>query len=197
MFRPPSLLAPQIVPTAAILPQGSRGFYVQAHRALLPPHAPDMLTVRIQAIDGTGTCTLLDSQPCRLLRFPVLRSPVCFASKLMGPIMLRQLSASAGRLRISDEADMPFLLFARAATPSNRCSTALDVDGAKPSLRRSSCPREPLRSAGLAKVETRRVPSPNLLKSLAGATGLEPAASGVTGRRSKPTELRPRGQLRT
>ena len=26
-----------------------------------------MLTVRIQAIDGTGTCTLLDSQPCRLL----------------------------------------------------------------------------------------------------------------------------------
>src|ERR1700694_4290479 len=26
-----------------------------------------MLTVRIQEIDGTGTCTLLDSQPCRLL----------------------------------------------------------------------------------------------------------------------------------
>ena len=97
MFRPPSLLAPQIAPTAAILPQGSRGFYVQAHRALLPPHAPDMLTVRIQVIDGTGTRTLLDSQPCRLLRFPVLRSPVCFASKLMGPIMLGQLSASAGR----------------------------------------------------------------------------------------------------
>ena len=70
MFRPPSLLAPQIVPTAAVLPQGSRGFYVRAHRASLPPHSPDMLTVRIQAIDGTGTCTLLDSQPCRLLRFP-------------------------------------------------------------------------------------------------------------------------------
>ena len=34
---------------------------------MLPPHAPDMLTVRIQAIDGTGTCTLSDSQPCRLL----------------------------------------------------------------------------------------------------------------------------------
>jgi len=26
-------------------PQGSRGFYVRAYRALLPPHAPDMLTV--------------------------------------------------------------------------------------------------------------------------------------------------------
>ena len=41
-----------------ILPQGSRGFYVRAYRASLPPHAPDMLTVRIQAIDGTGTFTL-------------------------------------------------------------------------------------------------------------------------------------------
>ena len=47
--------------------QGSRGFYVRAYRALLPPHAPDMLTVRIQVIDGTGTFTLSDSQPCRLL----------------------------------------------------------------------------------------------------------------------------------
>src|SRR5262245_8928763 len=26
-----------------------------------------MLTVRIQVIDGTGTCTLSDTQPCRLL----------------------------------------------------------------------------------------------------------------------------------
>ena len=67
MFRPPSLLSPQIVPTAAILLQGSRGFYVRAYRALLPPHAPDMLTVRIQVIDGAGTFTLSDSQPCRLL----------------------------------------------------------------------------------------------------------------------------------
>src|SRR5215470_19050243 len=67
MFRPPSLLTPQIVPTAAILPQGSRGFYIRAYRALLPPHAPDMLTVRTQVIDGTGTFTLSDSQPCRLL----------------------------------------------------------------------------------------------------------------------------------
>jgi hypothetical protein len=33
----------------------------------LPPHAPDLLTVRIQAIDGTRTFTSPDSQPCRLL----------------------------------------------------------------------------------------------------------------------------------
>jgi hypothetical protein len=50
-----------------IWPQGSRGFYVRAYRVSLPPHAPDMLPVRIQAIDGTRTYTLLDSQPCRLL----------------------------------------------------------------------------------------------------------------------------------
>ncbi len=43
-----------------ILPQGSRGFYIRAYRALLPPHAPDMLTVRTQAIDSTGTFTLPD-----------------------------------------------------------------------------------------------------------------------------------------
>src|SRR5664280_2025027 len=70
MFRPPSLLVSQIVPTAAVLPQGSRDFYFRAERASLPPHAPDMLAVRIQAIDGTGTFTLLDSQPCRLLILP-------------------------------------------------------------------------------------------------------------------------------
>jgi hypothetical protein len=72
-----------------ILPQGSRGFYVRAYRALLPPHAPDMLTVRIQVIDGTGTFTLSDSQPCRLLttwhpsfldRVPVSPVPRCHRS---------------------------------------------------------------------------------------------------------------------
>ena len=75
MFRPPSLLTPQIVPTAANTPQGSRGFYIRAHRALLPPHAPDMLTARIQAIDGTGTFTLPDFQPCRLLTLRPRSSP--------------------------------------------------------------------------------------------------------------------------
>jgi hypothetical protein len=43
MFRPPSLLASQIVPTAVFIAQGSRGFYVRAERASLPPHAPNML----------------------------------------------------------------------------------------------------------------------------------------------------------
>jgi len=57
-----------------ILPQGSQDSYIRAHRASLPPHVPDMLAVRIQAIDGARTFTLQDSQPCRLLP-PVYASP--------------------------------------------------------------------------------------------------------------------------
>src|SRR5271169_1782848 len=52
------------------VPQGSRDFYIRAERASLPLHAPDMLAVRIQAIDGTRTSTLLDSQTCRPLPSP-------------------------------------------------------------------------------------------------------------------------------
>jgi hypothetical protein len=52
------------------VPQGSRDFYIRAERASLPLHAPDMLADRIQAIDGTRTFTLLDSQPCRPLPSP-------------------------------------------------------------------------------------------------------------------------------
>ena len=70
MFRPPSLLASQIAPTAAKFLQGSRGFYIRAYRASLPLHAPDMLSVRIQAIDRKRTFAFLDLQPCRPLRVP-------------------------------------------------------------------------------------------------------------------------------
>jgi hypothetical protein len=41
--------------------RAAEAFYIRAYRASLPPHAPDMLTVRIQAIDGTGTFILSDS----------------------------------------------------------------------------------------------------------------------------------------
>jgi len=72
MFRPPSLLASQIVPTAAVTRRAAETFTSGHQRASLPPHAPDMLAVRIQAIDGTRTFTALDSQSCRLLP-PVAR----------------------------------------------------------------------------------------------------------------------------
>ena len=107
-----------------ILPQGSRGFYVQAYRASLPPHAPDMLTVRIQAIDGTGTFTLPDSQPCRLLTslhgsYPA--SPLLWAS----PTPCRAVAAlciPAARWSLSlppDRASQaPRLIFPRALSPT-------------------------------------------------------------------------------
>ena len=70
MFRPPGLLATQVVPTAGLASrpaQGSRDFYVHAELGSLPPRAVDMLTVRIEQIDGRGTFTLQDSRPCRPL----------------------------------------------------------------------------------------------------------------------------------
>ena len=61
---------PRSLPPLQMFPQGSRGFYIRAYRASLPLHAPDMLSVRIQAIDRKRTSTFLDLQPCRPLRVP-------------------------------------------------------------------------------------------------------------------------------
>src|SRR5712691_2098207 len=63
------------------LRQGSRGFYVRAEHASLPPHASDMLAVRIQVIDGERTFTPPDSQPYRLLPAPLRSCTVRFASR--------------------------------------------------------------------------------------------------------------------
>lgn len=47
-FRPPCLLATQTVPTLySISNIGRCGFYIQAERGLLPPHALEMLATRI------------------------------------------------------------------------------------------------------------------------------------------------------
>lgn len=67
MFRPASLLATLVAPTSCLSALGSRGFYIRAYRGSLPPHAADMLSVQIRAIDGAGTSTPQDRQPCRLL----------------------------------------------------------------------------------------------------------------------------------
>ena len=65
MFRPPSLLAPQIVPTAAHTAAGQPGLL---HPGLSCSFTRTGYANRpTQAIDGTGTFTLSDSQPCRLL----------------------------------------------------------------------------------------------------------------------------------
>ncbi len=50
--------------------RGSDGFYIRAEHESLPSRASDMLTARIGQIDGVGTCTPLNSRPCRLLPEP-------------------------------------------------------------------------------------------------------------------------------
>jgi hypothetical protein len=51
LFRPASLLATQVAPTAASSrTRGGRGFYIRAPRGSLPPHGPDMLGVRIEQL---------------------------------------------------------------------------------------------------------------------------------------------------
>ena len=67
MFRPASLLATPVAPTSHLPVLGSRGFYIRAYRDSLPHHAADMLSVQNRAIDGEGTFTPQDWQPCRLL----------------------------------------------------------------------------------------------------------------------------------
>jgi len=52
----------------------------------LPAYASDMLAARIRAIDGAGTFTLQDSQPCRLLRGVCKRPPyLCMDSETLQP----------------------------------------------------------------------------------------------------------------
>jgi len=57
---------PRLLPPLRLCRRAAEAFYVRAERASLPPHAPHMLALRTQAIDGARTCTLLDSQHCRL-----------------------------------------------------------------------------------------------------------------------------------
>ena len=79
MFRPASLLAPQIAPTLASrqsfpIDAGRPGTFTSAPITVgYLPRAADTLAVQIQAIDGKGTSTPLDQQLCRLLQFATHR----------------------------------------------------------------------------------------------------------------------------
>jgi hypothetical protein len=67
MFRPPSLLSPQIVPTAALTAAGQPGILRPGLSCFVTSTRTGYANRLTQAIDGTGTFTLSDSQPCRLL----------------------------------------------------------------------------------------------------------------------------------
>ena len=106
MFGPHSLLATLVAPTTTVSRRAVGDFYIRAERASLPLHAPDMLAVRIQAIDSTGTspCKILSLVGCSFpapatshvaCGFPALRAPAHFTSRVMKPIGLEQLSIVA------------------------------------------------------------------------------------------------------
>src|SRR5882762_11878514 len=69
MFKPPSLLAIQVIPTVTVFPLGSSGVYIRAEHVSLPPHAPDMLSVRNEQLtEGDShpiSLTALSATPTR------------------------------------------------------------------------------------------------------------------------------------
>lgn len=68
MFRPLSLLASQIAPTAASFPTGQPRLLHPGISCFVASARSGYAIRPIQVIDGEGTCTLPDLQPCRLLR---------------------------------------------------------------------------------------------------------------------------------
>src|SRR6266478_2444879 len=69
MFKPPSLLAIQVIPTATVFPLGSHGVYIRAEHVSLPSHVPDMLSVRNEQL------TEGDSHPISLTALSA--APTC------------------------------------------------------------------------------------------------------------------------
>src|SRR5262245_11636064 len=97
-----------------------------------------MLTARIQVIDGTGTCTPLDSQPCRLL--PSLHHGLGLwpaAYKDVARMFVHHMRAPLGRRRHPDQSKCAAVLGAFKDEPS--------VGASAPILDRS-CARRPPRS---------------------------------------------------
>ena len=87
-----------------------------------------MLTVRTQAIDGTGTFTLSDSQPCRLLMHQrgsvQMRDMVRQAADLPG--LMRRLEAL-----VEDKAKSPLTASGRAALESGITKAIMVYTGTK------------------------------------------------------------------
>ena len=74
MFRPPSLLASRIAPTAVSFPTGQLRRLHPSRTCVVAFARIGYAIGRLQAINRTGTLTPLDSQFCRLLPIPIARS---------------------------------------------------------------------------------------------------------------------------
>jgi hypothetical protein len=158
------------------LNQGDRLIQVQPQRPFLLPKARSgigRLAAPLQVRVGIAT------------ELVVVGASGGFPRRQLSSIHLRGRS-ERGRSRIRDRP-----ISAGSPWDALRSSSAAARAGVAASFGRPTAPasRRPLaqsrsrrkQGAGLVKVETQTVPSANPLKLLAGATGLEPATSGVTG----------------
>ena len=138
MFRPPSLLSPQIVPTAAASTAEQPGILRPGLSCFVTSTRTGYANRLTQAIDGTGTFTLSDSQPCRLLTS--LHGHYPASSLLRGSPPLSGASVlSASRL----EPLAPFPLasparFSRSVQEPDRASRCLHAGCRSVGIRTSS-----------------------------------------------------------
>ena len=102
MFRPPSLLSPQIVPTAAATTAEQPGILRPGLSCFVTSTRTGYANRLTQAIDGTGTFTLSDSQPCRLLTLLRRHYP---ASTLIRPCPTPVLAATFRNVEAATLAD--------------------------------------------------------------------------------------------
>ena len=81
MFRPPSLLASRIAPTAVSFPTGQLRRLHPSRTCVVAFARIGYAIGRLQAINRTGTLTPLDSQFCRLLPIPTAPTSFLILSK--------------------------------------------------------------------------------------------------------------------
>src|SRR5258706_14958360 len=133
MFKPPSLLAIQVIPTATVFPLGRYGVYIRAEHVSLPPHAPDMLSVRNEQLtEGDShpiSLTALSATPTRssalgasfrlgvrdafcCSRFPLARPLPSIPSATGCPALFGDFSGSTGR----SDFPRPFIIGLRPQT---------------------------------------------------------------------------------
>src|SRR5262249_14104031 len=91
LFRPAGLLTTQVAPTATVSAVGQPWFLRPSLSRFVTSPCPGYANRLNRAIDGMGTCTPLDAQPCRLLpRTQVLRTAPLLAAAHMGEHRARE-----------------------------------------------------------------------------------------------------------
>src|SRR5262249_22041197 len=88
LFRPAGLLTTQVAPTATVSAVGQPWFLRPSLSRFVTSPCPGYANRLNRAIDGMGTCTPLDAQPCRLLprTWACRRPPIASARASLRPL---------------------------------------------------------------------------------------------------------------